>query len=74
MSMSKYLELIFFYQNPSYLTKQLYDSDQTKNDEIIKNINDGFIELRNAISIKEILENETPEKIVHIVDKFIGFK
>ena len=36
--MSKYLK-IFFYETPSYLTKDLYDKDEIKNDEIIKNIN-----------------------------------
>ena len=28
----------FFYETPSYLTRDLYDKDEIKNDEIIKNI------------------------------------
>ena len=61
------------YQTPSYLTKVLYDRDEIKNNEIIKNINNGMIELRNSINSKEILENENPEKVVNIVEKIIDF-
>ena len=61
------------YQTPSYLTKVLYDRDEIKNNEIIKNTNNGMIELRNSINSKEILENENPEKVVNIVEKIIDF-
>ena len=43
---------------------------QVKNDQIINNINDRLIDLRNAINRKEIPENENPKKIVNIVEKF----
>ena len=63
----------FLHQTPSYLTKDLYDSDEIKNDEIIKNINNGLIELRNSIKSKEIPENENPKILVNIVEKNIDF-
>ena len=43
---------------------------QVKNDQIINNINDRLIDLRNAINRKEIPENENPKKIENIVEKF----
>ena len=39
--MSKYL--IFFNHTPLFLAKDLYDSNQIRNDEIIKHINDALI-------------------------------
>ena len=47
----------FLYQTLSYLKKVLYESDEIANYEIIKNVNNGLIELRNSINSKEILEN-----------------
>ena len=61
------------FQSRSYLTKVLYDSDEIKNDKIIKNINNGLIELRNSINSKEIPENENPKKVVNIVEKINNF-
>ena len=61
----------FLYQAPSYSAKCLYVPDKIKNDEIIKHINNGLIELRNSISRKEILGKENPEKIVDIVEKVL---
>ena len=43
---------------------------QVKNDQIINNINDRLIDLRNAINRKEIPANENPKKIVNIIEKF----
>ena len=47
----------FLYQTLSYLKKVLYESDEIANYEIIKNVNNELIELRNSIISKEILEN-----------------
>ena len=47
----------FLYQTLSYLEKVLYESDEIANYEIIKNVNNELIELRNSIISKEILEN-----------------
>ena len=69
--MSKQLEIIFFFK--LHRTNVLYDNDEIKNDEIIKNINNRLIELRNSINSKEIPENENPKKVVNIVEKIIDF-
>ena len=41
--------------------------------ELVNNVNDGLIDLRNAINRKEIPENENPNKIVDIVEKILNF-
>ena len=51
----------FLYQIPSYLTKVLYDSDEIKNFEIMKNINNGLIKLKISINSRETPENENPK-------------
>ena len=43
----------FLYQTPSYLTKVLYDSNEIKNNKIIKHINNGSIKTGNSINSKE---------------------
>ena len=53
----------FLYQAPSYLSKVFHDSDEIKNDKIIKNSNNWLIELRNSINSEQI-----PEKKVNIVE------
>ena len=63
----------FFYQTLSYLAKSLHGGGKIKNDEIIKHINNGIIELRNSINSKEIPENENPKKVVNIVEKIFNF-
>ena len=37
---------INFYHTPLFLAKQLYNSIQNKNDQIVKNINDALIALK----------------------------
>ena len=41
--------------------------------ELVNSVNDGLIDLRNAINRKEIPENENPNKIVDIVEKILNF-
>ena len=64
---------MFFYQTLPYLAKCLYDSDKIKNDEIIKHIYNGLIELRNSINSKKIPQNENLKKVVIIVEKILYF-
>ena len=45
-------DFFFFNQTPSYSAKILYESDEIKNDEVIKHINNRLIELRNSINSK----------------------
>ena len=63
----------FKYQNPSFLAKDLIRATQDKNQQLVNNLNDRLIDLRNAIARKEILENENPNKIVDIVEKILDF-
>ena len=37
----------FFYHTLLFLANKLYNSNQNVNDEIVKHINDGLIELKN---------------------------
>ena len=61
------------YENPSFLAKPLIRAVQAKNEELVNNVNDGLIDLRNAIIRKEIPENKNPNKIVDIVEKSLDF-
>ena len=47
----------FKYKNPSFLAKDLIIATQAKNEQIVNNVNDGLIDLRNDINRKEIPEN-----------------
>ena len=66
-------ENIFKYQNPSFLVKDLISAKQNKNEELVNNINNGLIDLRNDINRKEIPENKNPNKVADIVEKIIDF-
>ena len=46
---------------------------QAKNDKLLNNVNDGLLNLRNAIDKNEILENENPKKVINIVEKILDF-
>ena len=61
------------YQNPLFLAKDLIRAKQAENEQLVNNINDEFIDLRNAIIRKEFPENENLNKIVHIIDKILDF-
>ena len=70
--MSKYLKIIF-HRNPSILAKELYNSNQNINNEIVKQINDSLTELKNNIRRKRIPENENINKIIDIIKKILDF-
>ena len=57
------------YRNPSFPAKNLYKANQAKNKQTINQVNDGLIDLRNALSKKKNPENENPDKVVDIVEK-----
>ena len=56
----------FRYQNPSFIGKDLIITKQDKNEQLVNDINDGLIDLSNAIIKKENPGNENPNKIVKI--------
>ena len=49
------------------------EDNQSKNDTIVKYLNEPLIDLRNSINSKEIPENENPKKVVNIVEKILDF-
>ena len=61
------------YESPSFLVKDLYESNQNKNDMIVKYLNESLINLRNKIDIKEISKNENSKKVAYIVEKILDF-
>ena len=42
----------FHYQSSSFLTKDLYEDNQIKDDRIAKDLNDSLIDLRNSWKYK----------------------
>ena len=62
------------FQNPSFLAKDLIRSKQFKIEQLVNNINDELINLRNIMIRKEIPENENPNKIIDIVEKIHDFQ
>ena len=63
----------FGYQNPSFLTKDLMKTDQSKNKQILKQTIDSINDLRNSIIKKEIPANENPNKMIDIVEEILEF-
>ena len=61
----------FKYQNPLLLEKDLIRATETKNEQLVNNVNDGLIDLRSIIIRKEIPENKNPNKIVDIAEKIL---
>ena len=55
-----------------FLAKTLIRAKQAKNEQLVNNINDELINLRDAIIKKEIPENENIDKIVDIDDKSLS--
>ena len=55
------------------LAKKLIRAKQAKNEQLVNDIDDKLIDLRNAIIKNEIPENENPNKIVGIVEKILDF-
>ena len=63
----------FKYQNPLFLAKDLIRATEAKNEQLVNNVNNKLIDLKNVIIRKEIPENENPNKIVDIVEKIFVF-
>ena len=62
-----------FYVSESIVLMYLIRATQVKNEQLVNNINDGLIGLRNAINRKEIPQNENPNKTADIVQKILDF-
>ena len=70
---SEILNKYFRYQNSSFLANYLIETNQSKNNAIINQTVDSINELKNAVSKKEIPENENENKIIDIVQKILEF-
>ena len=70
---SEILNKYFRYQNSSFLANYLIETNQSKNNEIINQTVDSINELKNAVSKKEIPENENENKIIDIAKKVLEF-
>ena len=70
--MKKYFKRYFFNNTSLFLAKELYNSSQNVNDEVVKDINYSLIELKN-INTKKNPKNENPHKIVNVVQKILNF-
>ena len=55
------------------LVQDLYNANKTTNEKTANNVNDSWIDLRNAINKKKIPENGNPDKLIDIVEKILGF-
>ena len=51
------------------LVEDLIWAKQHTNENLVNNINDALTDLRNPIKRKEIPENESPKKVVNVVEK-----
>ena len=60
----------FFDHTPLFLAKELYNSNQRTNDEIVKHINSALIELKKNIYRKILLKMKMQ---VNIVEKILDF-
>ena len=61
------------HQNPSFLVKDLFSAKQNKKGKLVNYISNGLTDLRNNINRKKITENESPKKVVDIVEKVLDF-
>ena len=59
----------FKYQSLLLLAKDLIRVKQSKNEQLVSNINDQLIDLRNAIIRTKTSENEYPNEIGDIAGK-----
>ena len=50
------------------MTKDLYESNQIKNDRIVKHLNESLIYLRNSVNSEGAPKNKNPNKIIDIVE------
>ena len=50
----------------TFLVKGLYKANQTRNEQIVYQVNDAFIYLRNVVN-----KNEHPDQVINIFEKFL---
>ena len=50
----------------TFLVKGLYNANQTRNGQIVYQVNDAFIYLRHVVN-----KNEHPDQVINIFEKFL---
>ena len=66
-------KVYFGYQNPSFLANYLYKANEAKNEQMIKRVNNAFIDLWSNVIRKKIPENENLDKVISIIEKTLNF-
>ena len=56
-----------------FLAEDLFNTNQIKNNQIVNQAVDPINELRNAVTRKEIPENENPKEITDITERILNF-
>ena len=55
------------------MVKHLFKANQAKTEEIINQVNDALIDLKDAVNKKECPKNENPGKLIDIIQKIGEF-
>ena len=55
------------------MIRHLHKASQAKNEQIVNQINDELIDLRNIFNKKKIPENENPDEVINIAEESFDF-
>ena len=53
------------YRNPSFLEKGLHKAKESRNENIVNQVKDVLVDLRNAANKKKIPESENPDEVYY---------
>ena len=59
----------FWYQNPSFLAKNLYKANPDKNKQIVNQVSDTLIGLTNVVNTKKLTEIKNSDIVIKIMEK-----
>ena len=55
------------------MIRHLHKASQAKNEQIVNQVNDEMIDLRNIFNKKKIPENENPDEVINIAEESLDF-
>ena len=55
------------------MIRHLHKASQAKNEQIVNQVNDELIDLRNIFNKKKIPENENPDEVINIAEESFDF-
>ena len=67
------MEEYFHDQTPSFLTKDLHEGNQVKNDRIAKHLNESLTNFGKSVKGKGVPEKENPNEIIDFVETALNF-